>query len=155
MAILKVLEENRVHPSVEEVHREVLKDFPTMSLATVYNTLEMLRRQGDVRRLSIDSARRRYDFETSDHHHLLCTECGLIVDVHRSFDLDLGEGEKDGFEILGNHVEFTGRCPECRTKEVVTLAEFKCEECGATKEGRCKPKKCPACGASGTMAKQG
>jgi Fur family peroxide stress response transcriptional regulator len=154
MAILRVLEGNRRHPSVEEVHREVRKDFPTMSLATVYNTLEMLRKQGEVRRLSIDPARRRYDPETSAHHHLLCTECGRIVDIHRTFDLDLGDGEGEGFEIMGNHVEFTGRCPECQREEVVTLAEFKCEACGATKEGRCKPKKCPACGASGTMAKQ-
>jgi Fur family peroxide stress response transcriptional regulator len=136
MAIMKVLENNREHPSVEEIHIEVRESFPTMSLATVYNTLEMLRRQGEVRRLSIDPARRRYDPDTSAHHHLLCTECGRIVDIDRSFDLDLGDGEREGFEITGNHVEFTGRCPECRKKEVVTLAD-------------------PACGASGTMEKQG
>jgi rubrerythrin len=39
------------------------------------------------------------------------------------------------------------------TKEI-TMTVFKCEKCGATKEGRCKPKKCPACAESGTMQKQ-
>jgi len=39
-------------------------------------------------------------------------------------------------------------------KEVKALAEFKCEKCGASKEGRCKPQKCQACGATGTMQKQ-
>jgi rubrerythrin len=33
------------------------------------------------------------------------------------------------------------------------MAIFKCDVCGATKEGRCKPKKCPACGAEGSMVK--
>ena len=154
LAILRALEGNRDHPSVEEVHREVLKDFPTMSLATVYKTLEMLQRQGSVRRLTIDPARRRYDSEATAHHHLLCTGCGRIVDIHRDFRLDLEEVEREGFTVTGNHVEFTGLCPGCGGKEVIAVAEFKCEKCGATKEGRCRPKKCAACGASGTMEKQ-
>jgi len=41
-----------------------------------------------------------------------------------------------------------------KEKEVLEMAVFKCEKCGATKEGRCKPKKCPSCGETGTMKKE-
>jgi Fur family peroxide stress response transcriptional regulator len=154
IAILDILEGNREHPSAEDVHREVKKSFPTMSLATVYNTLELLRERGEVLELSIDPARKRYDPDTVDHSHMICGECGRIADVGRSVVVQLGEDERMGYEITGTRVEFHGRCPECLDKEVRSVAEFKCEKCGATKEGRCKPKKCPACGESGCMQKQ-
>jgi Fur family peroxide stress response transcriptional regulator len=154
MAILGILEGNRDHPSAEDVHREVKKSYPTMSLATVYNTLKLLCERGELLELAIDPARKRYDPEMADHSHIMCEECGGIADVGRSVAVRLGEDERMGYEITGTCVQFYGRCPECRDKEVKGVAEFKCEKCGATKEGRCKPKKCPACGESGCMQKQ-
>ena len=154
LAILEVLDGNREHPSAEDVYREVKMNFPTMSLATVYNTLELLSRRGELRELTIDSARKRYDPDMGDHSHMICDECGRIADVGRTVAVELGEDERMGYEIRGARVEFHGRCPKCRDKEVRYVAEFKCEKCGATKEGRCKRKKCPACGESGCMQKQ-
>jgi Fur family peroxide stress response transcriptional regulator len=155
MAVLECLKDNSEHPSADDLFREVRKQFPTISLATVYNTLEMLKRRGEVMELTIDSSRRRYDPETTSHHHLICTGCGMIVDIGRQFRLCLDRREREGFEVRGNHIEFYGVCPECLGREVDTMAEFRCDQCGATKEGRCKPKKCAACGASGTMQKEG
>ena len=155
MAILRCLEGTREHPSAEDIYGKVKSAFPPMSRATVYNTLELLRRRGDVRELTIDPGRRRYDPDTSEHHHLLCTGCGRIVDITRRFRFSLDREEAEGFELRGNHVEFYGLCPDCRGEEVSYLATFKCDKCGATKEGRCKPKKCPSCEKAGTMQKQG
>ena len=112
MAILEVLEGNRNHPSAEELHREVQENFPTITLATVYNTLEMLKKNGEVRELTIDP--RRYDPDMGLHHHMLCRQCGRVADVHKYFDLHLTEEERKGFDIENNHIDFYGTCSECR-----------------------------------------
>jgi Fur family peroxide stress response transcriptional regulator len=153
-AILEVLEGNREHLSAEDVHRRARERYPSISLATVYNTLELFLRQGRIREVATGGPRKRFDPDTAEHSHIICDTCARVADVGRLFPVRLKEGEKMGYEISGARVEFHGRCPECRKKEVRRMAEFKCEKCGATKEGRCRPKKCPACGESGCMQKQ-
>lgn len=118
LAILEVLDGNRDHPSAEDVYGEVKKSFPTMSLATVYNTLDFLSRRGELRELTIDPARKRYDPDTDDHSHMICGTCGRIADVGRAVSVQLGDDERMGYEITGTRVEFHGRCPECQDKEV-------------------------------------
>ena len=113
MAILEALEGNRTHPSAEELHREVQGRFPTITLATVYNTLEMLKNRGEVTELSIDPKRKRYDPEVALHHHMLCQSCGRVTDVHKSFKLSLTAEERKGYTIKNNHIEFYGTCPQC------------------------------------------
>ena len=114
LAILDYLEGNKNHPSAEDIYTEVSKRFPTMSLATVYNTLEVLKRKGEVRELTIDAEKKRFDADAGLHHHLICTVCRRVVDVHADFNLSVPVGERRDFEITGSHVEFYGLCPECR-----------------------------------------
>ncbi|MCL5023083.1 MAG: transcriptional repressor [Nitrospirae bacterium] len=114
IAILDFLEGNRSHPSAEEIYREVVKRFPTMSFATVYNTLAVLTQRESVRELTIDPDKKRFDPNTEPHHHLLCTKCGRIEDVHSRFDLALPNSVRKGFELTGNHIEFYGICPACK-----------------------------------------
>jgi len=112
LAILKYLEGNKNHPSAEDIYREMKKAFPTMSFATVYNTLEALRGHGCITRLTIDPERRRYDPDTTLHHHLICSRCKKIVDIHMGFDISLPDTK--GYKLIGSHIEFYGICPECR-----------------------------------------
>jgi len=114
LAILEYLEGNTSHPSAEDVYRHVRRRFPTISLATVYKTLETLRDRGYVRELAIDPARRRYDPDTSEHHHLICTACRRVVDIASPVALSVPAEGLCGFELLGSHVEFYGLCPSCR-----------------------------------------
>ena len=114
LAILEYLDGNKKHPSAEEIFREVSRRFPTMSFATVYNTLEALRRRGSILELTIDPGKKRFDPNTEPHHHLICTKCRRIEDVHRSYDLSVPNASRSGFEITGNHIEFYGLCPACR-----------------------------------------
>ncbi len=116
MAILKYLDGNRAHPSAADVHRAVADGFPTMSLATVYNTMETLKEKGMVVELAIDPDKKRFDPNPEPHHHLICVHCKEIVDVHSNFSLDLSEKERSNFDIIGNHVDFYGVCPKCRKK---------------------------------------
>jgi len=114
LAILKYLEGNRSHPSAEMIYKAVLKHFPTMSFATVYNTLDALKEKGTVQELKIDPAKKRYDPDISSHHHMICKKCKKIVDVHKEFRINLPPELTSGFEILGNSIEFYGLCEKCR-----------------------------------------
>lgn len=116
MAILNYLQDNKSHPSAEDIYKIVSRKFPTMSFATVYNSLETLKKKGCIQELTIDPCKKRYDPDTSLHHHLICTECNEIVDIFKKFNLNLTEQMKNGFQLKGNHVEFYGLCNNCQEK---------------------------------------
>ncbi|GBD97760.1 MAG TPA: transcriptional repressor [Nitrospirae bacterium] len=115
-AIFEYLDGNKSHPSAEEIFIEIKKRYPMISFATVYKTLEALKSRGDLLELSLDPERRRYDPDTSPHHHLVCIKCKKIVDIHKDFSLEIPEEAKVSFDIIGNHIEFYGICPDCRKK---------------------------------------
>jgi Fur family peroxide stress response transcriptional regulator len=114
LAILGFLEGNLDHPSADDIYKAVSVQFPTMSFATVYNTLDALREKGYIIELTIDPAKKRFDPCTKMHHHLICTSCKRVQDIHADFMLDLPEHVRGDFRITGNHIEFYGVCPVCR-----------------------------------------
>lgn len=117
VAILQFLDGNTGHPSADEIYQSVSRQFPTMSFATVYNTLAALSSRGEVLELTIDPDRKRYDPNRHAHHHLICTACKRIDDIHLEFDLAVPEGLANSYQITGNHVEFYGLCPACKAPE--------------------------------------
>ena len=125
LAILNYLEGNTGHPSAEDIYRAVHKKFPTMSLATVYNTLSALKAKGNVLELTLDPDKKRYDPDTGQHDHLICISCRRIVDIPGAYRFDLSDGERRDFTVLERHIEYYGFCPRCKkdkdkqTKEAV------------------------------------
>lgn len=113
LSILAHLDGNTSHPSAEEIYRVVGKKNPSMSFATVYNTLETLKGRGMVQELTGDPGKKRFDPNPRPHHHLICTRCRRIEDVHVDFRLPVAERDRAGFTITGNHIEFYGTCPAC------------------------------------------
>ncbi|MHB8846171.1 MAG: Fur family transcriptional regulator [Nitrospirota bacterium] len=114
LSILEHLDGNTSHPSAEEIYRVVGKKNPSMSFATVYNTLNTLVQAGAVRELTIDPDRKRYDPDTSSHHHLICLDCKKVVDIPDSIAVEVPRGIARDFTITGNHIEFYGLCAPCR-----------------------------------------
>lgn len=114
LAILAYLEGNREHPSAEDIYKAVSKKFPTISFATVYNTLQALRERGNVHELTIDPDKKRFDPNTEPHHHLICLKCKRIVDIHGDYKPDLFNSDRGDFEIIGYHIEFYGICQRCK-----------------------------------------
>ena len=117
LAILKVLAKSENHPEVEWVHRRIKEDFPTTSLATVYKTITLLKELGQVLELGFADRGSRYDGNRPDPHpHLICTECGAIVDPEFSAMEKLAQemSKKSGFEITHHRLDFFGLCPKCR-----------------------------------------
>ncbi len=115
IAILEYLEGNEEHPSAEDIYQAVSQKFPTMSLATIYNTLDTLRERGKVIELTTDPDKKRFDPNVDPHNHAICINCKKIVDIHTSFDLVIPEDARKGFEIFGNHIEFYGKCSQCNS----------------------------------------
>lgn len=116
IAILQYLDGNLSHPSAEDVYRAVRRKFPTMSCATVYNTLETLKGLGRVVELTGDPGKKRFDPDPHPHHHLICTACRRIEDLRVEFRLSVPEQDLAGFAVAGNHIEFYGTCPRCSSK---------------------------------------
>ncbi len=116
LAILDYLEGNKAHPSASDIYEAISQKYPTISFATVYNTVGSLKEKKQVLELSIDPQKKRFDPNTEPHHHLMCIECKAIIDIHRNFPLDLTERERCDFEIIGSHVDFYGVCPKCKKK---------------------------------------
>jgi Fur family peroxide stress response transcriptional regulator len=116
IAILDYLEGNSNHPSAEDIYKAVSERFPTMSFATVYNTMEALAEKKGVIELNIDTHKKRFDPDTRPHNHLICTKCRKVVDVFEKYSLNVPEVQRHGFEITSNQIEFYGVCSECRNK---------------------------------------
>lgn len=117
LAILSFLEGNTSHPSAEEIYRALKPNFPSLSPATVYNTLEALIRAGVLQEVGIDPARRRVDPNPAPHTHFLCTKCSRV------YDLVLPAGELNipqrvaGFTIHRYALNLYGHCPSCAQPE--------------------------------------
>ncbi|MCX8118725.1 MAG: transcriptional repressor [Desulfobacterota bacterium] len=119
MAILAFLEGNKEHPSAEMVYKAVSKKFPTISLATVYNTLSALTKHGQLGELHFDPYKKRFDPNPQPHPHAICIKCQRILDVKGEIPLDFPELETDRFEWIGAHIEFYGICSTCKGKKQI------------------------------------
>ena len=118
IAILEYLLTHCDHPTVEEVHKAVSQKISTLSRTTVYNTLRLFAEHGAAQMVTIDDHHVCYEGNTAPHIHLLCKECGRVVDI---FD------EKAPFVpeprlVAGNLVEeaqlyYKGVCADCVAKK--------------------------------------
>ncbi|MFF2043692.1 Fur family transcriptional regulator [Kitasatospora sp. NPDC058170] len=114
--VAEVLDGEHVHLTADEVHARAAQRLPEISRATVYNTLGELVALGEVTELSTDGRARRFDPNAHHpHHHLVCTGCGAIRDVHPTGDplADLPASERFGFAVAGVEVTYRGLCPSC------------------------------------------
>ncbi|MCB2212209.1 transcriptional repressor [bacterium] len=117
-AVLEVLHDTLDHPTADEVYLRVRDKLPRVSLATVYRNLDVLAELGQVRVIEFPGRPRRYDAMTDLHYHIVCVECGKVVDVHLSQLPDLGAmvARTGAYEVLATRLEFEGRCSECRKR---------------------------------------
>ena len=81
IAILKLLEDRKAHPSAEKIFREMKEIYPTISFATIYSTAQILRDAGLLQILSIDDRRVFFDPDPTPHAYFLCSKCGALEDI--------------------------------------------------------------------------
>ena len=115
LAVFSFLDGNETHPTVDDIHAGVLNEFPSISLATVYRSVESLVDVGLVKPIHLGHAATRFDAVTEEHGHFRCISCNDIVDVPVD-QSPVAKGKLDTFEGLGSTVEFYGFCSTCKDK---------------------------------------
>jgi Fe2+ or Zn2+ uptake regulation protein len=114
-AIFRILHGSERHPTAEWVHEAARVDMPTISLKTVYQTLNDLAAMGELQQLHLGRGSARFDPTDAPHHHLVCESCGAVVDLHVDFtDLQVPDGLGHGFLVSSTEIVFRGRCAACR-----------------------------------------
>lgn len=114
--VYDLLVSKRDHPTATEVFIRAKKSMPSISLATVYNSLEALVACGLVRQVHVDREPTRYCPNLEEHGHFVCDTCGAVVDI----DLPAGHARKwnlpAGFTVTHHEISLRGTCAACTTK---------------------------------------
>ncbi len=116
MKIFEYLITHRNHPTVEMIYKSLVKEIPTLSKTTVYNTLNLFVEKKIAIVIVIEENETRYDADMEIHGHFKCEECSAV------YDIDV-EAEKiqikslDNFQINEHHLYFKGICDKCLEKK--------------------------------------
>ena len=125
-AILQLLSGSAKHMSAKEVYATIHRRYPGVGMTTVYRTLDLLHKMGLIYKFVAGDGHSRYEFAADEskehHHHLICTDCGKIIDYSEFVDEELALvkkiekklSTKYNFTITDHNIEFVGLCPRCK-----------------------------------------
>jgi Fur family peroxide stress response transcriptional regulator len=117
MAILRAVVFSHAHPTAEEIHQQVVADFPMISLATVYKTLNVLKGIGEILELSVGGCS-HYDGQVTPHPHLICVKCHGIINLPPEAMTEMPEEvlSETEFRALRYDLKVYGLCPRCQER---------------------------------------
>jgi Fur family peroxide stress response transcriptional regulator len=121
-AILHFLMQAKSHPTADDIYKALEKQYPSMSVATVYNNLKVFIESGLVKEMTFGDASSRFDADLSEHYNAICDSCGIIVDFEHPpmDDVELTAADATGFVVHGHRLEVRGVCPTCAGKSSFT-----------------------------------
>lgn len=107
------------HPTAETVYLNIRREFPNISLGTVYRNLNLLAEIGEIQKLSPGIGPDRFDGNPAPHYHFICRHCGCVMDLTvSSLDhINILAGQDFDGEIEGHITYFYGACPSCKASE--------------------------------------
>ncbi len=116
--ILQLLRGADNHPAAPWLYNRLRKDFPDLSMGTLYRNLKILVGQGIIGKIDFGGAFDRYDPIVSPHYHFICDRCGTITDLAVPVDEGLNERVRNfsGHRALRHRIEFFGICESCGEK---------------------------------------
>ena len=112
LKVLEYLHDHSGHPTVDDIYASLITQMPSLSKATVYNTLHALVDAGLARPIRMDGAENRYDLVIGNHGHFQCERCGEIFNFQIDLDCAPVSG-LTGFQVKTKDVYFHGECPNC------------------------------------------
>lgn len=117
--VLQVIRESHEHLTASEVFADAKDRLPTISFATVYNSLRFLRESGHIAEISFGNGASRFDKITHRHDHAICTACGKLVDIEMEHPAEIIKLAAKRSKFKPETLEFTlrGICPECVEKK--------------------------------------
>jgi Fe2+ or Zn2+ uptake regulation protein len=102
------------HPTAEAVHAAVVEELPTVSLKTVYQTLNDLSGMGELHHIDLGTGSGRFDTTLGAHQHFVCDRCGRVWDVHGDFtEVRMPTASAGGFQVSSTDIVFRGQCDSC------------------------------------------
>jgi len=117
MMILSAIENSDDHISAEEIYAQVVTKYPYVNISTVYRTLELIKELGLVTETNLGEGRVRYHpADKGRHHHLVCQECGTIIDLNESVLSSLKSALLKEYKFNADlrHLAIFGRCAKCK-----------------------------------------
>lgn len=113
--VLEVIKTSHDHLTANEVFDNAKQKLPSISFATVYNSLRFLKDAGHISEISFGNGASRFDRITERHDHAICTKCGKLVDMHLELPAEISrQAEKfSHFKLESLEVTLRGLCPDC------------------------------------------
>ena len=113
--VLQVIRDEKEHLTANEVFDKAKQLLPSISFATVYNSLRYLKEAGHIAEISFGNGASRFDSMTSRHDHAICTKCGKLVDMDLELPAELVSRAAEFSRFRPESLELTlrGLCPEC------------------------------------------
>lgn len=114
--LVRLIAVSEGHPSAGQLFTKIKRQFPTMSHATVYKTLSLLKEMGQVLEIDLHDDSHYDGNHPQPHPHLICLKCNKIIDGEYSLDQDsLHRLEQvSGYKILRPQISLYGLCPDCQ-----------------------------------------
>ncbi|MEO6588042.1 MAG: transcriptional repressor [Pyrinomonadaceae bacterium] len=114
-AVLRAVRESDKHLNANEVFDEARRFFPGISFATVYNSLNYLKKEGLIGEIQFGTNAKLYDRKLTQHDHAICNDCGKLVDVEMLLpDGLLREATvRSNFKVESIELTLRGLCPDC------------------------------------------
>lgn len=115
LAVIALINNAKQHMTAEDIYQKVRLEFPTITLATVYNILEKFVEVGEIQQLSIMRDRACFDWRVTSHHHFYCNFCNRVFDINIMCNVARA-GFVDGNKVDSMQAYFYGMCQECLKK---------------------------------------
>jgi len=114
-AILQNLINRYDHPTAETVYMDIKREFPNISLGTVYRNLSLLSDLGEIQKISTGVGPDRFDGNEKPHCHFQCRGCDCVIDIPFEYHKEALTQASPKFAgtIEGCHIQFFGLCPDC------------------------------------------
>ncbi len=119
-SVIRTIASSQDHLTPAAIYHKVHQDHPSIGLVTIYRTLDILARLELICELHAGGSCRSYTTGTPEHHHhLICSDCGEVIDFtgYHLNELEKRLSRETGFEIEGHLLEFIGRCQNCQKND--------------------------------------
>jgi Fur family peroxide stress response transcriptional regulator len=127
IAICRFALQNRDHPTAQKIYDEVKKVHPTVSLATVYKTLRILKKHALIQELDFPEGQARFDSYVQPHLNLICTRCGNIQDLDdpATRETIIRIAAKAEFTHTGQRLDIYCICKTCQSNPKTSTTSLK------------------------------
>jgi len=116
--LINILSKGNKHWTVEELYQLLNESMPSVSITTVYNNINLFCELGLVKEIQFGEALSKYEWKKEDHYHIVCSECGEMVDVWYPAlkEVEVFAQSISKFDISSHNLQFYGTCSNCEQK---------------------------------------